>query len=125
MSINKFETEELNRIIKSDDLKISPFHEDGKTYGTPTWIWAVKVNDQLYIRAYNGTRSKWYNAAIKQKAGKIHTAGMVKDVVFETVSSDLDNQIDDAYNEKYNGSPYLLPMINERAKSATIRINPK
>ncbi len=29
-------------------LKIAPFRENGKTYGTPTWIWEVVVNNELY-----------------------------------------------------------------------------
>lgn len=125
MSNNKFSEEELEKIIKADDLKISPFREDGKTYGTPTWIWAVEVDGDLYVRAYNGIRSKWYNAAITQKSGQIHAAGMVIDVVFEIVNSDLDNQIDEAYKRKYDGSPYLPQMIENRAKDATIKISPK
>ena len=61
----RFTTEELNRIGEADDLKISPFRDDGVTYGTPTWIWSVVVDDDLYVRAYNGTRSRWYQAALK------------------------------------------------------------
>lgn len=41
-------------MFRSDDLHISPFREDGKTYGTPTWIWSVVVDGGLYVRAYNG-----------------------------------------------------------------------
>lgn len=33
--------DELQKIAASDDLHISPFREDGETYGTPTWIWSV------------------------------------------------------------------------------------
>ncbi|GEM_PF-4435953 len=61
---------ELRKIGESDDLHISPFREDGKTYGTPTWIWSVVVEDALYVRAYNGRRSRWYRAAMRQKAGR-------------------------------------------------------
>ena len=75
--------EELRRIRDSDDLHVAPIREDGKTYGTPTWIWSVVVGDDLYVRAYNGTRSRWYQAALKQKAGRITAAGMTKDVTFE------------------------------------------
>src|SRR5207244_5202361 len=32
---------ELRHISESDDLHISPFRDDGETYGTPTWIWSV------------------------------------------------------------------------------------
>ncbi len=35
---------ELTKIDQADDLKIAPFHEDGVTYGTPTWIWEVVAN---------------------------------------------------------------------------------
>lgn len=55
--------DELRRIAESDDLHIAPFREDGKTYGTPTWIWSVVVGDALYVRAYNGRDSRWYQAA--------------------------------------------------------------
>lgn len=30
--------DELRKIADGDDLHISPFREDGETYGTPTWI---------------------------------------------------------------------------------------
>lgn len=33
--------EVLREIAVSDDLHVSPFREDGKTNGTPTWIWSV------------------------------------------------------------------------------------
>ena len=36
---------ELRQIAESDDLHIAPFREDGVTYGTPTWIWSVVVDD--------------------------------------------------------------------------------
>ena len=42
------------KIAEADDLHISPFREDGVTYGTPTWIWSVAVGDVLYVGAYNG-----------------------------------------------------------------------
>ena len=46
--------DELRKIAESDDLHISPFREDGVTYGTSTWIWSVTVDDGLYVRAYHG-----------------------------------------------------------------------
>ncbi len=41
--------DELRKIAEADDLHISPFREDGVTYGTPTWIWSVAVDDALYV----------------------------------------------------------------------------
>ncbi|HEY1579614.1 MAG TPA: DUF2255 family protein [Terracidiphilus sp.] len=116
--------EELQKIAGADDLHIAPFREDGSTYGTPTWIWSVALDDCLYVRGYNGQKSSWYQAAIKQKAGRIIAAGMAKEVAFEAVEEAINNRIDDAYRAKYHGSPYLAPMIGAKARSATIRIVP-
>ena len=77
---------ELHKIAEGDDLHISPFREDVVTYGTPTWIWSVAVDDgSLGCVCYNGINSGWYQAAVRQKAGRINAAGMTKEVVFETV----------------------------------------
>lgn len=44
----------LRKIAEADNLHISPFREDGVTYGTPTWLWSVAVEDALCVRADNG-----------------------------------------------------------------------
>src|SRR5947209_9272020 len=99
--------EELRRIAEADDLHISLFREDGVTYGTPTWIWSVAVDDSLYVRAYNGQDSRWYQAALRQKAGRITAVGMTKEVTLEPVQGPINDQVDQAYRAKYRGSPYL------------------
>jgi|SRR6516225_688535 hypothetical protein len=121
----KWPKEELNRITQADDLHISPFREDGVTYGTPTWIWSVRVDDALYVRGYNGQDSRWYQAALQQKAGRIIAAGMTKEVSFEPVMGEINNRIDDAYRTKYHDNPYLKPMISAQARAATIEIAPR
>jgi len=114
--------EELRKISETDDLHISPFREDGKTYGTPTWIWSVVVDDALYVRGYNGQKSSWYQAAVRQGAGRITAAGMTKEVTFEPVEGAINDRIDAAYRAKYKGSPYVSPMLGARARSATVKI---
>src|SRR3954454_9437332 len=88
---------DLDRIAAADDLHIAPFREDGKTYGTPTWIWSVAVDDDLYVRAYNGRVSRWRQAAIRQKAGRIIATGMTREVLFEPVDGKINDRIDAAY----------------------------
>jgi len=117
--------DELRKIAETDDLHISPFREDGRTYGTPTWIWSVVVADALYVRAYNGQKSSWYQAAVRQKAGRITAAGMAKEVTFDPVEGAINDLIDDAYRSKYKSSPYLKPMIGARARSATVKVLPR
>ncbi|MGY5777343.1 DUF2255 family protein [Rhizobium sp. LEGMi135b] len=117
-------SDELQRIAKTDDLHISPLRDDGTTYGTPTWIWSVVVDGMLYVRAYNGTGSRWYQAAIQQRTGRIQAAGMIKDVLFEPVPpGSVGDRIDEAYRAKYAGSPYLSSMVGERSGAATIAIS--
>lgn len=124
--MSAFTTEELTMIDQADDLKISPFREDGKTYGTPTWIWEVIVDGELYVRAYNGIASRWFKSTLREQAGRIHAAGMVKEVNFQPVRDIATiHKIDDAYRTKYNKSPYMEHMISSRAQSATIRITLK
>lgn len=116
--------QELKVIDQADDLKIAPYHADGVTTGTPTWIWEVVVENALYVRAYSGTSSRWYQSAIKQKAGKIHAANEIYDVAFEHVIDDLTNtKIDQAYRKKYSSSQYMTHMIGTQAKAATVRIS--
>lgn len=117
---------DLDKISGADDLKISPLRDDGITYGTPTWIWNVAVKGALYVRAYHGIKSRWYQAALKHACGRIHAAGMVRDVLFEPVAAGpLHEQIDQAYQVKYKGNPFVPAMISEKAKAATIRIIPQ
>jgi hypothetical protein len=116
--------DELRKIAEADDLHIAPFREDGVTYGTPTWIWSVAIDHALYVRGYNGQNSRWYQAAVCQKAGRITAAGFTKEVAFEPVGA-INDRIDDAYRAKYQNSPYLKPMIGKRARAATVRIMPR
>lgn len=116
--------EDIFRIALADDLHIAPFRADGITYGTPTWIWNVQVNGNLFVRAYHGTASSWYQSAVREKAGKIVAVGTEFKVRFETEFDEkLNQKIDDAYRQKYgSNSPYLTPDIMKRIRKATIRI---
>ena len=116
---------ELAMIDAADDLKIAPLREDGATYGTPTWIWEVVVDGELYVRGYNGQKSRWYQAAVKQGSGRIIAAGMTREVSFESIEGPVNDRIDDAYRVKYQNSKYLGSMIDARARAATIRIEPR
>jgi hypothetical protein len=117
--------DELAKIAVSDDLHVAPLREDGVTAGTPTWIWSVVVDGALCARAYNGRNSRWFAAALRERAGRITAAEMTKEVVFEPVEGALNDAIDEAYRRKYRGSPYLDPMIGARARAATVRIVPR
>jgi len=46
-------------------------------------------------------------------------------VAFTPVAGELDDRIDDAYSEKYAGSPYLPSMVSNRPRAATVRVGPR
>jgi hypothetical protein len=117
--------DELQKIAEADELHISPFRADGTTYGTPTWIWSVAIDGNIYVRAYNGQSSRWYQAAMRQKARRILAGSVTKEVAFEPADGDINDRIDEAYRAKYLGSPYLNPMIRAHARAATVRIIPR
>ena len=123
--MSKWSKDELGKIADSDELRVSPLGKDGHTYRTPTTIWSVMVDDVLYLRAYNGVKSLWYQAAIGQKAGRVTAASLTKEVSFEPVEGPVNDRIDAAYRAKYKGSPYLKPMIEPRARAATLRVTPR
>lgn len=116
---------DIDRIAATDDLHIAPFRDDGVTYGTPTWIWSVVVDGRLFVRAWNGVRSRWYLSAVAQRAGRIFAAGDTFEVEFAPADTRFQDQIDAAYRKKYAGSAYLPPMVGSGPQSATIEISPR
>src|SRR5881409_2060529 len=92
--------EQLRRIVEADDLHVAPLRDDGVSFGTPTHVWCVAFKGSLYVRAYHGRDSRWYQAALRQKAGHIVAAGVTLDVRFEPVDSGFDDDIDAAYRSK-------------------------
>ncbi|TDF93336.1 MULTISPECIES: DUF2255 family protein [Arthrobacter] len=116
---------QLEQIGTTDDFHISPYRADGTTPGTPTWIWSVVVDGDVYVRAYNGTASRWHRSALKQGAGHIRAGGIDADVTFTPVDGEINDRIDAAYARKYAGSPYLPPMISTRTRAATVRVDPE
>jgi len=123
--VSAWPAETLERIAASDDLHIAPFRADGVTTGTPTWIWSVVVNGRLFVRAWNGPRSRWFRSALAQRAGMITAAGDSYDVVFAPADPALQASIDAAYSAKYADSPYLPPMVSHGPQSATVEITPR
>jgi len=119
--------DELGAIASTDDFHIAPFRADGATLGTPTWIWSVVVDGGVYVRAYNGTASRWYQSARSQRAGRITAGGVERDVAFTPIDDDdaLNDRVDAAYEAKYGTSPYYPPMVTAKTRAATVRVDPR
>lgn len=121
----RWSAEQLAAITENNDLFVSPFRDDGITYGTPTQTWALVVDSNVYVRAANGQESRWYQAAIAQKAGRVRVAGQTYDVSFEAAGDADEAAIDAAYEAKYPGSSAVPIMQGAGPKSAAVRISPR
>jgi len=117
--------DELHGIAATYEPQLSVLREDGATYTGPIPIWAVVVDDVLYARSYKGPKGHWYQAALRQMAGRIRADGATLDVTFEPVDGAINDRIDDAYRAKYGNSPYLAPMLSEEVRATTLRIVPR
>jgi len=62
---------------------------------------------------------------IAAEAGRVTVAGMTGEVSFEPVEGPILTRIDEAHRIKYRTSDYLLPMIGQRPRGATVRIVPR
>ena len=113
---------DLDAITRNADLYVSPFRDDGVTYGTPTQTWALVVDGQVYVRAANGPTSSWYRAAITQGAGRVRVEDRDYKVAFAAAPAGIADAIDAAYEDKYPGSSAVPVMQRDLPKSATVVI---
>ncbi len=123
--MSAWSTDDLCVIAENDDLFVSPLREDGTTYGTPTQTWALIVDGDVYVRAASGPQSRWYRAAMSQKAGRVRVADKNYEVTFEAAGDDVSDAIDAAYEAKHPGSTAVPIMQGDGPKSATVRIVPR
>jgi hypothetical protein len=123
--MSSFSPDVLRAIAENDDLFVSPFREDGTTYGTPTQTWALVVGDRVYVRAASGPDSRWYQAAITQKAGRVRVGGQNYEVNFAPAGTTDEAAIDAAYEAKYPRSSAVPTMQDAGPKSAAVLISPR
>ena len=116
--------DDLRRIADAEEVDVAPLGKDGVTYRKPTTIWAVALDGALYVRAYKGPESRWYQAALQNKRGEITATGATKQVSFEPVDGPINARIDDAYRAKYGRSPYVVGIVGALARSATLKVTP-
>ena len=122
--MTSWSSEDIRSIAATDDLHIAPLRDDGFAYVTPTWIWSVEVDGRLFVRAWNGTKSRWYKSAMRQRAGRVTAAGSTFEVGLVPADPSLRDRIDAAYRAKYRSSSYLPPMLAPGPQAATVEIIP-
>jgi hypothetical protein len=84
-------------------------------------IWAVVVDDEVYVRSYRGERGAWYRRALRD--GRMKLEGI--DVGVEPVhDSKLNERISEAFRAKYGGrSPASTEtMVSPEVVATTLRL---
>jgi hypothetical protein len=126
-AMTSWTSEELTAIGTTDELNLRSRRGDG-TLRDPVTIWVVRHGEDLYVRAVKG-RHGWYRGTQSRHEGHISSAGIDKDVIFANADSDvtLNDAIDAEFRSKYRSYPveYVDPVVNEQARSSTIRLVPR
>jgi hypothetical protein len=118
---------ELAAIGMTEELNLQSRRSDG-SLRDPVTMWVVRHGDDLYVRAVRG-RDGWYRGTQSRHDGHITSGGVDKDVTFAGADADagLNDAIDAEYRSKYRSyaAEYVDPVVNEQARSATIRLVPR
>ncbi len=118
---------ELASIGGADELDLQSRRGDG-SLRDPVTMWVVRYGDGLYVRPVRG-RGGWYRGTQTRHEGRITSAGIDKDVTFAEADADADlnDALDAEYRAKYRSYPveFVDPVVNEQARSATLRLVPR
>jgi hypothetical protein len=118
---------ELAAIGQTDELNLRSQRSDGSLRDAVT-MWVVRHGNDLYVRAVRG-REGWYRGTQRRHEGHVSSAGVEKDVTFANADADgsLNDAIDAEYRSKYRSYPadYVDPVLNEQARSSTIKLVPR
>ena len=115
---------ELDTLGAAGELEISSRRADG-TLSPPVPIWAVRYDDDVYVRSVNGPSATWYRAAKRRGIGWIASEGIERDVSFLDSESNAEDTIDSAYRDKYGAATSATQRITAPlARGTAIRLTP-
>ena len=116
---------ELERIASEREIEVSSLRDDG-ALTKPVTIWAVRVEDDIYVRSVRGDAGGWFKAAEQRHEGRIEADATAVDVAFEDAPHHLDEEIDEAYKTKYGyPSGPVDSVITDAAQATTLRVIPR
>ena len=114
----------LRTVDSTDDLHVAPYREDGETPGTLIWVWSVVVHHSIFVRSANPD-SRWFAAALRERAGIVRAADYEGPVTFTPVTDEaLKDKVDGAFVEKYTDAPYFSPDILTKSRERIAQIDP-
>lgn len=123
--MNAWSDNDLTAIGNAEELHIAPQLADG-SQDAALPIWAVRVGDDLYVRAYRGTAGRWYRHLMSTGRAAISAGGVEVEATFIADDDAPTAAIDAAYRAKYSqyAESIVGPMVQLTAQSATLRLSP-
>jgi hypothetical protein len=109
--------DELTVLAGADSLRLTAGHEPGPEVE----LGMVLVSEELYVRAYRGRQSRWFQAAQETGRGRIRVGAIVRGVLLVPAAGPA-GAVDAAYSDKYGSSSTLV--VSPQARAATLRIDP-
>lgn len=121
--MDKFAREVLGALDRADEVYI----ETGRGGSSGTVIWAVVVDDSVFVRSVRGEKGRWYREASASREATLRVDGrrVPVRVVPETDAAVI-GKVSEAYREKYEAS-YPGPtaaMVREEVLATTLRLLP-
>ena len=124
--MDKFDREMLDALDRADEVHIET-RRDASSPEHGTVIWAVVVDDEVYVRSVRGEKGRWYReaSANPEAALRLNDVRVSVRAVPETDGQIL-VKVSEAYREKY-GDSYPGPtagIVREEVLANTLRLHP-
>lgn len=111
----------IDKINKSTTIQNQPYDNTYQPFQDNP-LWAVTLNDQVYLRAGKGKESKWYQTGLKN-GGQIEVAGKTFKIKYRPVTDEKEEQaVTQAYLEKYHGQYPIDMMVSDKCADATVEL---
>ena len=113
----------LHHLADVEEIRIGVRRPDGSTRSVP--IWVVRVGDHIYVRSVRGPKGGWYRRLRANPDGEARDADHRHLVHAEPVTdADTIAEVTRAYATKYEGSPFVRPLLGGPSVDATLRLDP-
>jgi hypothetical protein len=119
-----FSDDTLSVLRESTSLRIRAGNRQHRFIG----IWAVVVNDRVFVRSWSVKPNGWYRTFLKEPGGAIEVAKREIAVRARGIRGErLRDAIDRAYLEKYNSAGalrYAKDLGRQKSRATTLELLP-
>ncbi len=119
-------SDQLDKVGRAEEVQIASIRRDGNV-GKPVTVWAVRHDDDVYVRSVRGRDAHWFRGTLERHEGRIRAGGVQQDVTFVDADHDIDDEVDAAYRAKYRryAGSILNSVLTPEARSTTIKLVPR